>query len=109
MRETRMCDVIVVGGGVAGLAAAGELGRRGLTVMLLEARDRLGGRIHTVRPKGWDGAVELGAEFVHAGNMPFGSGSENTGCNAARFHGATGSSTTAYSSRSTTSPNGSKT
>src|SRR5687768_14517553 len=68
MRETRMSDVIVVGGGVAGLAAAGELGRRGLTVMLLEARDRLGGRIHTVRPKGWDGAVELGAEFVHAGN-----------------------------------------
>lgn len=63
-----MHDVIVIGGGVAGLAAAGALGRAGCRVLLLEARDRLGGRIFTARPKGWGSAVELGAEFVHSGN-----------------------------------------
>ncbi|MEO5959339.1 MAG: NAD(P)/FAD-dependent oxidoreductase [Opitutaceae bacterium] len=61
-------DVIVVGGGVAGLAAAASLARHGLTVALLEARDRLGGRILTARPKDWPRPVELGAEFIHAGN-----------------------------------------
>src|SRR5262245_66518625 len=61
-------DVIIIGGGVAGLAAAAEVGRRGYTVSLLEARDRLGGRVFTIRPRGWRTPVELGAEFVHEGN-----------------------------------------
>lgn len=61
-------DVIVIGGGVAGLAAAGELGRHGFSVTLLEARDRLGGRIFSVHPEGWNAPVELGAEFIHEGN-----------------------------------------
>jgi monoamine oxidase len=61
-------DIIVIGGGVAGLAAAGELARSGCNVTLLEARDRLGGRVWTTRPPGWKRPVELGAEFVHAGN-----------------------------------------
>src|SRR4051812_6521098 len=64
-------DIIVIGGGVAGLAAARDLGRRGYTVTLLEARDRLGGRVFTVRPKGWNHPVELGAEFIHSGNPAF--------------------------------------
>jgi monoamine oxidase len=64
----RFADAIVIGGGVAGLAAAAELGRRGRRVILLEARDRLGGRVFTARPKGWRRPVELGAEFIHAGN-----------------------------------------
>jgi monoamine oxidase len=64
-------DVIVIGGGAAGLAAAGELGRRGHSVTLLEARDRLGGRIFTVRPKTWPACIELGAEFIHGGNPSF--------------------------------------
>ena len=38
------CDVIVVGGGFAGVTAARDLGQRGYRVLLLEARDRLGGR-----------------------------------------------------------------
>lgn len=71
MRVTTTSDVIVIGGGVAGLAAAGELARRGYAVTLLEARDRLGGRILTVRPKGWQKPVELGAEFIHGGNRVF--------------------------------------
>ncbi|HEV3077973.1 MAG TPA: NAD(P)/FAD-dependent oxidoreductase [Thermoanaerobaculia bacterium] len=58
-------DVAVVGAGVAGLAAARELRRRGLAVVVLEARDRVGGRIFTVRDPRLPLPVELGAEFVH--------------------------------------------
>jgi protoporphyrinogen/coproporphyrinogen III oxidase len=46
-------DVAVVGGGIAGLSAAYELERRGLTVRLFEASDRLGGVIRTERRDGW--------------------------------------------------------
>jgi monoamine oxidase len=56
-------DVIVIGAGAAGLTVARDVSRAGLRVLMLEARDRLGGRIwthHTPR-----GPVELGAEFVH--------------------------------------------
>lgn len=62
------CDVIIIGAGVAGLAAAAELGRHRLRVIVLEARDRLGGRIATLRRRGWSAPIELGAQFVHAGN-----------------------------------------
>lgn len=58
-------DAIVIGAGVAGLAAARDLRRRGRSVLAIEARDRIGGRVHTVRPRGWPLAVEAGAEFVH--------------------------------------------
>jgi monoamine oxidase len=56
-------DVLVVGGGVAGLAAAEILTEAGLKVVLIEARDRLGGRILTDYSAGCP--VELGAEFIH--------------------------------------------
>jgi monoamine oxidase len=57
-------DVIVVGAGAAGLAAAADLAGAGSAVTILEARDRLGGRIFTRRLA--DGTpIELGAEFVH--------------------------------------------
>jgi monoamine oxidase len=58
-------DVVIVGAGAAGLAAAADLTRAGLGVQLLEARDRIGGRIHTLRDERWGYPVELGAEFVH--------------------------------------------
>jgi monoamine oxidase len=58
-------DVVVVGAGVAGLAAARELRRRGLEVVVLEARDRIGGRILTIHDPRLPLPVELGAEFVH--------------------------------------------
>ncbi len=58
-------DVIVVGAGAAGLAAAEVLGRAGLSVWLLEARNRIGGRIFTWRDPIFPVPVELGAEFVH--------------------------------------------
>ena len=58
-------DIIVLGAGVAGLAAAEVLGNAGLRVAVLEARDRVGGRIHTLPGLTPDHAIELGAEFVH--------------------------------------------
>jgi len=58
-------DVLVLGAGAAGLAAAGELSRAGLSVTILEARSRIGGRIWTQHPSGWPTPVALGAEFVH--------------------------------------------
>ena len=56
-------EVVVVGAGLAGLTAARELSHRGLDVLVLEARDRIGGRT-------WTGPfadleVELGGAFVH--------------------------------------------
>jgi monoamine oxidase len=55
--------VVVVGAGFAGLAAADALAGRGAEVIVLEARDRVGGRVHSQRLD--NGAVvELGAEFV---------------------------------------------
>ncbi|HEY2029921.1 MAG TPA: FAD-dependent oxidoreductase [Myxococcales bacterium] len=58
-------DVIVVGAGMAGLLAARELSRAGKQVLVLEARDRLGGRTHTIHPDGWPIHLDTGAEFVH--------------------------------------------
>jgi monoamine oxidase len=56
-------DVIVVGGGFAGLTAARELTLVGARTLLLEARERLGGRTWTAQ---WDGApIELGGAWVH--------------------------------------------
>ncbi len=58
-------DIVVVGGGAAGLAAAAEAGRRGARVVLLEARDRLGGRVETHHDTRAPLPIELGAEFIH--------------------------------------------
>jgi monoamine oxidase len=57
--------IIVIGAGVAGLAAACELGRAGLPVSVIEARERIGGRVFTIFDAGCDAPLELGAEFVH--------------------------------------------
>jgi monoamine oxidase len=59
------CDVVVVGAGVAGLAAARGLAEAGLAVVLLEAAERVGGRVLTARLAGCDLPMEAGAEFVH--------------------------------------------
>lgn len=56
-------DVVVVGGGIAGLITARELGKRGLRVTVLEARDRLGGRVWTDHRLGRD--LEIGGTWLH--------------------------------------------
>ena len=58
-------DVLVLGAGVAGLAAARELDRAGVRTLVLEARARLGGRVHTLHDPAWPHPIELGAEFLH--------------------------------------------
>ncbi len=58
-------DVVVIGAGAAGLAAAVRLAEAGRSVLVLEARGRVGGRIDTRHEPGLAAAVELGAEFVH--------------------------------------------
>jgi monoamine oxidase len=56
-------DAIVVGGGFAGVTAARELALRGRSVLLLEARDRLGGRTWSAP---WNGStIEYGGAWVH--------------------------------------------
>src|SRR4051794_37822263 len=57
--------VMVIGAGAAGLMAAGELARGGRRVTILEARDRLGGRIHPLPAAEFGYPAEGGAEFVH--------------------------------------------
>lgn len=62
-------DVVVIGAGVAGLEAARVLHDAGLNVVVLEARERIGGRIFTLRDPELPVGIELGAEFVH-GSAP---------------------------------------
>jgi monoamine oxidase len=58
-------DYAIIGAGAAGLAAARSLSGAGKRVCLLEARNRIGGRIHTLHVPDLPVAIELGAEFIH--------------------------------------------
>jgi len=60
---TREADVLVLGAGIAGLAAARTLADKGLSVIILEARDRIGGRIWTDSSLGLP--LDLGASWIH--------------------------------------------
>lgn len=68
MSSTR-ADVIVVGAGAAGLEAARQLRAHGRSVLLFEARDRIGGRVLTLHDPRVPLPIELGAEFIH-GDAP---------------------------------------
>ncbi len=56
-------DAIVLGGGLAGIAAAQRLAAAGRVVAIIEARSRLGGRVWTERDAELDHAIELGPEW----------------------------------------------
>ena len=62
MRKT---DVVIIGAGAAGLAAARALHDKDFDVVVLEARERIGGRIFTHRDRASGVPIELGAEFIH--------------------------------------------
>src|SRR5688572_24103362 len=58
-RRLRSCE------GAAGLAAAWELTQAGRSAVVIEARQRIGGRVYTLHDRGSPVPAELGAEFVH--------------------------------------------
>jgi monoamine oxidase len=59
------CDVVVIGAGLSGLHAAATLEASGLRVLVLEAQQRVGGRIHSMRQLG--GTAEAGGTYIGAG------------------------------------------
>jgi monoamine oxidase len=60
-----MHDVVVVGAGMAGLMAARELSKAGKRVLVLEARERIGGRVYPLPEREWGYEAQAGGEFVH--------------------------------------------
>jgi monoamine oxidase len=58
--------IAIIGAGVCGLSAAKKLSEKGVSVTVLEGRDRIGGRIQTDRSLG--AAVDLGATWIHGPN-----------------------------------------
>ncbi len=69
MAEENIVDVIVIGAGAAGLMAARKLSEAGKRVVILEARDRIGGRIYPLSAEEFGYEAEGGGEFVH-GDAP---------------------------------------
>lgn len=61
----RKVDVVVLGAGAAGIAAARALHDADVGVVVLEARERIGGRVFTQRDGRTPVPIELGAEFIH--------------------------------------------
>ncbi|HET9076245.1 MAG TPA: FAD-dependent oxidoreductase [Acidimicrobiales bacterium] len=59
------CDVVVIGAGVSGLAVTAALTDHGLDVVCLDARDRIGGRLHTIGSE--QGPLDLGASWFWPG------------------------------------------
>jgi (S)-6-hydroxynicotine oxidase len=63
-------DVIVIGAGLAGLTAARDLGERGLSVLVVEARDRIGGRTFARSVAGTTAVVDFGGTWVRPAEHP---------------------------------------
>jgi monoamine oxidase len=63
--SSESADILVIGAGAAGLAAAAELAPSGRSVLVLEARERTGGRVWSLGVPRVPVPVELGAEFIH--------------------------------------------
>jgi monoamine oxidase len=69
-KQRTNADYLILGGGIAGIAALAETRRRGISALCLEAEAKPGGRIRTVRNRRLAGhPIEMGAEFVHGAAM----------------------------------------
>jgi monoamine oxidase len=64
--QDQQWDVVVIGAGVSGLATASQLVKAGKKVVVLEARDRIGGRMWTDRTR-MSVPIDLGCELIHGG------------------------------------------
>lgn len=64
--ESKEYETVIIGAGIAGLAAAKELQAAGKDVIVLEANDRIGGRLWSIHP--WGTSLELGASWIHGVN-----------------------------------------
>lgn len=62
-------DVVVIGAGLSGLQAAIDLQQAGKQVLILEARDRVGGKLRSVQRADGRGVQELGATWVNDSNQ----------------------------------------
>ncbi|KAK4937076.1 hypothetical protein LTR10_022199 [Elasticomyces elasticus] len=67
--RVQMVDVVVVGAGLSGLQAAYDLQRAGYKTVVLEARDRVGGKTWTVPTASGTGAIDLGAAWINDTNQ----------------------------------------
>lgn len=68
-RASDTYDVVIVGAGLAGLSAAHELIRAGLSCIVLESRDRVGGKTWSQELAGGGGVVDLGAAWINDTNQ----------------------------------------
>jgi monoamine oxidase len=84
-----MKDVVVIGAGMAGVTAARDCARAGLDVVVVEAQDRVGGRMFTARDF-CDYPVEQGAEFVHTAEADTWPEIEDAGLETVRCDPASG-------------------
>ncbi|KAL1885832.1 hypothetical protein Plec18167_001328 [Paecilomyces lecythidis] len=67
--EHKLWDVIIIGAGLCGLTAADQLTRNGLSCLVLEARDRVGGRTWSIPVSDGKGVVDLGASWMNDTNQ----------------------------------------
>jgi monoamine oxidase len=85
--QTSSADIIVIGAGMAGLAAARSVAEAGRSVTLIEASSRIGGRILTIRED--NEVIELGAEFIHGRPLELWSLIEEAGLETYEIDGLT--------------------
>lgn len=65
----KVVDVVIIGAGLSGLAAAEDVRRAGLSCVVLEARDRVGGKTWSAPLSQGDGIIDLGAAWINDSNQ----------------------------------------
>ena len=80
-------DVVIFGAGFAGLTAARALSHAGARVVVVEARSRIGGRVHTLSEPPLSAPIETGAEFIHGEVAELGEAIRGAGVDTAEIPG----------------------